>query len=84
LGVTDVTAQTYEVVTKGRLTPPIVCGLAGFDLVRVRDGMSYLVGTIPDQAGLFDMLKVLRDLHVELVSIETVPTDEGARALGRS
>ncbi len=67
--------QTYEVVTKGRLSPALVRGLYGFTLDRVQDGKSYLLGTMPDQGRLFRALEVLRDLHVELVSIAAAPTD---------
>jgi hypothetical protein len=70
-----VAAQTCEVVTKGRLSPALVCGLEGFDLVRVQDGKSYLVGTFASQARLFDMLEVFRDLNIEVVSIDVAPID---------
>jgi hypothetical protein len=72
----DVSAQTFEVVTKGRLTPALVISLHGFDLVRVEDGRSYLVGTVPNQAVLHAMLNVLRDLNVELISIQAIPADQ--------
>jgi hypothetical protein len=65
-----VSAQTFEVVTKGRLSPALMISLHEFDLVRVEDGRSYLVGTVPNQAVLHAMLNVLRDLNVELISIQ--------------
>jgi hypothetical protein len=69
------TAQAYEVVTKGRLTPAVVGGLVGFGLVRVRDGKTYLAGTASSQEDLFRTLEVLRDLNVALISIEAVSSD---------
>jgi hypothetical protein len=69
-------SQTYEIVTKGRLSPALVNGLGSFDVVRVEGGRSYLVGTVPDQARLHELFKVLRDLNVELISIDVVPDDE--------
>lgn len=68
--------RTYEVVTSGSLNPALVGGLHGFDVVRVEGGRSYLVGTLPDQAMLHQLLETLRSLDVELVSIEAVPPDQ--------
>jgi hypothetical protein len=61
--------QTYEVVTKGRLSASLLSGLHGLDLDRVQDGKSYFSATVSDQAVLFQALTVLRDLNVELLSI---------------
>ncbi len=69
-------SQTYEVVTKGRLSPALVSSLGEFDVVRVEEGRTYLVGTVPDQARLHELFKVLRDLNVELISIDVVPADQ--------
>jgi hypothetical protein len=62
------------------LSSVLLVALHGFDLVRMQDGKSYLVGTFPDQAGLFEMLGVLRDLNIAVVSIEMTSsdTDQGA------
>lgn len=65
--------QTYEVVTKGRLSPALVSALAGFKLVRVVRGKSHPLATVPDQAGLVKLLEALRDLNVEVVSIDVTP-----------
>lgn len=40
-GIED-SSQTYQAVTKGRLSPALVCGLGEFDVVRVEDGCTYL------------------------------------------
>jgi hypothetical protein len=73
--------QTYEVVTKGRLSASLLSGLHGLDLDRVQDGKSYFSATVSDQAVLFRALTVLRDLNVELLSItasgEWVPRSPG-------
>jgi hypothetical protein len=75
-GVIDMSARTYEIATKGLLSPALVVGLHEFDVVRVEDGCSYLVGTVPDQAGLHALLRVLRERNVELISIDAVPEDQ--------
>jgi hypothetical protein len=76
---TDVSNQTYEVVTLGELSPASVVGLHVFDVVRVEDGRSYLVGTVRDRAELHELLEVLRDLNIELISIDAVPEDQRIR-----
>jgi hypothetical protein len=68
--------RTYEVVTSGKLHPALVGGLHGFDVVRIEGGRSYLVGTLLDQAKLHDLLETLRNLGIQLVSIDAVPADQ--------
>jgi hypothetical protein len=67
------TAQRYEVVVKGRLSPAVIGALQGFEVTRVADGMTTLNGWITDQSLLHGRLEVLRDLNIELVSLNPVP-----------
>ena len=51
----------FEIVVKGRLSPTLVAALDGFEVSRCDDGMTHLVGWVPDQAGLHGLLERLRD-----------------------
>jgi hypothetical protein len=66
-----VTANTYEVVTKGRINPSMAKALGEFAVVRVEHGLSHLVGIVPDQAGLHNLLGLLRDMNIPLVSLSS-------------
>jgi hypothetical protein len=65
-------AETYEVVTMGRLSPALVNALDGFFVARFDRGLSYLVGTCPDPDRLHGLLRLLRDMNIELVAINAV------------
>jgi hypothetical protein len=67
-------SETYEIVTRGRMSPSLVDALDEFTVARVEHGLSQLVGTVPDQAHLHEILRLLRDMNIELVSINSVPT----------
>jgi hypothetical protein len=64
--------ETYEIVTRGRMSPPLVHALDEFTVERVEHGLSHLIGTVPDQARLHEILRLLRDMSIELVSINSV------------
>jgi hypothetical protein len=65
-------SETYEIVTRGRMSPPLVHALDGFTVLRVEYGLSHLIGTVPDQARLHEILRLLRDMSTELVSINSI------------
>lgn len=67
-----VSAETFEIVVRGRLSPTIVGALDGFEVVRCAQGLTYLRGWVPDQARLHSLLGVLRDLNIELKSVSAV------------
>jgi hypothetical protein len=69
-----VSAETYEIVIKGRMGPSLVDALDEFTVVRVEHGLSHLRGTMPNQTRLHEILGLLRDMNIELVSINSVPT----------
>jgi hypothetical protein len=48
----------------------------GFDVVRCEFGATHLVGWVPDQARLHSTLELLRDLNIELVSVNPVESPE--------
>jgi hypothetical protein len=69
-----VSAETFEIVVRGRLTPTLVGAIDGFEVVRYSQGLTYLRGWVPDQARLHSLLGVLRDLNMELQSVSAVPS----------
>jgi hypothetical protein len=66
-------ARSYEIQVKGTLSPTLVAAIEGFEVCQVGEGRTTLVGWVPDQARLFSTLEVLRDLNIELVSVNPGP-----------
>jgi hypothetical protein len=71
-GVTTVSAETYEVVARGRLSPVLLSAMGGFEIVSVEHGLSHLVGPIPDQSSMRQLRELLEDMNIDLVSIDEV------------
>lgn len=69
-------AGSFEIVVKGRLSPTLIAAIDGFELSRCEHGLSHLVGWVPDQARLHGTLEILRDLNIELVSLNPKPSPE--------
>jgi len=65
-------AEIFEIVVKGRLSPTLVAALEGFEVSTCDDGWTHLVGWVPDQARLHSVLELLRDLNIELSSVNPV------------
>lgn len=65
--------QRFEIVVRGRLSPTLTAAIDGFECCRFEGGMTHLVGWVPDQSGLHGTLDVLRDLNIELISVN--PSD---------
>ncbi|MGP0029037.1 MAG: hypothetical protein ACLPVF_00860 [Acidimicrobiales bacterium] len=58
------------------MSPTLVAALDGFDVSHVDHGLTYLVGWVPDQARLHGVLELLRDLNIELASLNPVPSQD--------
>jgi hypothetical protein len=71
-------AEAFEIIVKGRLTPTLVAALEGFELSHYDHSLTYLVGWVPDQARLHSVLSVLRDINVELKSVNAVKSADPA------
>ncbi len=69
-------ATRYEIVVKGRLSPTLAAAIKGFDVSRCDQGLTHLVGWVSDQARLHGTLELLRDLNIELVSVNPVLTPD--------
>ncbi len=64
--------RTYKVIVRGRLSPALVAGFEGFEAADFDRGLTHLVGIVPDQEVLHRLFRVLRDLNIELVSVNPV------------
>ena len=77
-------AQSFEIVIKGRLSPTLAAAIDGFEVSGVEDGRTTLVGWVPDQAGLHGTIGLLRDLNIELVSVNPASPDQPTAARATS
>lgn len=72
---------SYEIVVVGRLDTRWVRWFEGFELDRAPRGFTRLTGEVVDQAALHGLLNRLRDLGIELVSVQRQgPPDRGPDA----
>jgi hypothetical protein len=78
-------AERFEIVVKGRLSPTLIANIDGFEVSRCDDGESHLVGWVTDQAHLHSTLELLRDLNIELVSVNPkLPEPERPQPMSES
>jgi hypothetical protein len=68
----SLTTATYELMVTGELGPTMVERLHGFDVIRVDDGRTQLVGRVGNQAGLYTVLEVLHEFGVPIVSLNPI------------
>lgn len=64
--------HVMEVVVRGRLGPDLVAALDGFEVAPGENGMTRIVGPVPDQSKLFGLLDMFDGLHIEVVSVNPV------------
>lgn len=69
--------QRYEIVVRGRFSSRYECAFDGATLVP-RHGQTTLRADLIDQSQLYGMLNRLRDLGIELVSVNPAETDDAA------
>jgi hypothetical protein len=69
-------AQTFEIVVRGRLSPTLVAAIEGFEVSCCDHGLTHLVGWVPDQARLHSVFELLRDLNIELASVNPMPSED--------
>jgi hypothetical protein len=70
--------QRYEIVVRGRLSSRYECAFEGATLLP-RHGQTTLRADLVDQAQLYGLLNRLRDLGIELVSVNpAAETDDAA------
>jgi len=70
--------QRYEIVVRGRLSSRYECAFDGARLVP-QNGQTTLRADLVDQSQLYGLLNRLRDLGIELVSVNrAAETDDAA------
>jgi hypothetical protein len=72
-------AGSFEIVVRGRLSSTLTAAMDGFEVSRCELGLTHLVGWVPDQARLHSTLELLRDLNIELVSVNPIESQERQR-----
>jgi hypothetical protein len=68
--------EKFEIVVKGRVSPTLLLAIEGFEVMHYTDGLTHLVGFVTDQAALHTLFEFLRDLNIELVSVNPVAERE--------
>ena len=68
--------ECFEIVVKGRLSPTLIVAIDGFDVSHYDHGLTHLVGWVPDQARRHSTLDILRDLNIELASVNPAGADQ--------
>ena len=72
---------TYRIVVRGELSQRYVPAFDGMALVP-RDGRTAIVGPVIDQAHLHGLLERVRDLGLELVSVNPTPEPAPSAPVG--
>jgi hypothetical protein len=65
--------ETFEIVVTGEVEPDLLKSLDGFVIARVDDGRTHMVGRVNDQTHIYDLLAVIGDAGVHLVSFNPEP-----------
>ena len=66
--------QSLEIRLEGQLDKTWAEWLDGFTLTHTNEGETILTGKVKDQAGLYGLLGKLRDLGVNLISLNLAPS----------
>jgi hypothetical protein len=68
----------YEIVVSGHLSSKWAAVFEGMQVICQPGGNTLITGTLPDQAALFGLLRLLNDLGLQLISVNpespTAPT----------
>lgn len=66
----------YEIRISGHLDDHWMRVFEGMAITHLADGVTVLVGPVPDQAALYGLLSRIRDLGVPLISVQRQPTED--------
>jgi hypothetical protein len=69
----EVPTETFQVVIRGRLSSTLLTAIDDFEVSRCERGLTYLKGSVTDQARLHNLFGLMRDLNIELISVNTMP-----------
>jgi hypothetical protein len=82
-GVDDMPGIVYRLRVKGTLSTAWTEEFSGLRLSCETDGNSSLTGIIADQSALFGVLRRIRDLGLELISVNQIAHDDEKELQGR-
>jgi hypothetical protein len=75
--------MAYQIRIKGHLVDEWMDWFGGMTITLEENGDTLLTGPVADQAALYGLLRRLRDLGMQLVSINRVDTDKQDRSTGK-
>jgi hypothetical protein len=67
---TNLNSTHYQICIKGHLDERKARWFEGLDVIPLPDGKTMISGDIPDQAALHGLLNRIRDLGMELISVQ--------------
>lgn len=67
-------ARVFEVLIRGRMSTELAQAMDGFSIEARPRGLTSIVGAVDDQARLLGLLGAFDDLHIEVISVNPVPT----------
>jgi hypothetical protein len=66
----------YKIKIKGHMDIKWSDWFDGLQIIHEKDGTTTLYGPFPDQVALHSILRKIRDLNLELISVKQVAIDE--------
>ena len=67
---THTPSQWYEIRVQGHLDERWIHRFAGLTIARTPDGETIIAGPVMDQAALYGILNHIRDLGLDLISVQ--------------
>jgi hypothetical protein len=67
-----VSIRTFEVIVRGRLSPWLLAAFDDLWSTRCDRGITHFVGCVRDQETLHRLFHLLRDLNIEVLSVNSV------------
>ena len=74
----------YKIRIKGHMDTEWADWFDGLQITHEKDGTSTLYGPLPDQAALHSILRKIRDLNLQLISVKQVKLDAEDETLANS
>ena len=74
----------YKIKIKGHMDEKWTDWFDGLQITHEKDGTTTLYGPLPDQAALHSILRKIRDLNLQLISVNQVKLDAENETLANS
>ena len=76
--------MNYKIKIKGHMDTKWADWFEGLQITNGKDGTSALYGSLPDQTALHSILRKIRDLNLQLISVNQINFDVEDDALAKS